>query len=164
MEASPCRWMFKMTCWAPEYGRLGGDFSDFERDIVLVPHRLVYWDFPPQFTESCLRKRNYPVSSISLGKGALLMLQVRGKRPIYFEVMGTSSPKWTIENWRTVAWSAYWFLLQHSDDRIECGVNNKSMDSGAAGGVMWWIFSWHTLARLVLNWASFKHLNLHEYP
>lgn len=59
---------------------LGGDFSDFERDIVLVPHRLVYWDFPPQFTESCLRKRNYPVSSISLGKSALLMLQVRGKK------------------------------------------------------------------------------------
>lgn len=154
--------MFKMTCWAPEYGRWGGIsvtfnvtlcwcYTGWSTGIFLHSLQRVVWE--------------REIMSISLGKSALLMLQVRGKRPIYFEVMGTSSLKWTIENWRTIAWSVYWFLLQHSDDRIECGVNNiKAWIQAAAGGVMWRIFSWHTLARLVLNWASFKPHTLHEYP
>lgn len=56
---------------------LGGDFSDFERDIVLVPHRLVYWDFPPQFTESCLRKK---LSSEQHFSGKKCLVNATGQR------------------------------------------------------------------------------------
>ncbi len=80
--------------------------------------------------------------------------------------MGYSSrrPKvhqnWTIEDWKTVAWSdESRFLLQHSDVGSEFGIKNMKawihpalsqrfrMDGN--GVMMWGIFSWHTFSPLV---------------
>ncbi len=66
---------------------------------------------------------------------------------------------WTIEDWKNVAWSdESRFLLLHSDVGSEFSVKNMkawiillvSTVQAAGGGVMvWGIFSWHTLGRLV---------------
>ncbi len=66
---------------------------------------------------------------------------------------------WTIEDWKTVAWSdETWFLLQHSDCMVRIWrKEHESMDPSclvstvqAGGGVIvWGIFSWHTLGILV---------------
>ncbi len=66
---------------------------------------------------------------------------------------------WTIEHWKTFAWSDEpQFLLRHSDDRVRIWhKEHESMDPSclvsmvqAGGGVMvWGIFSWHALGPLV---------------
>lgn len=55
----------------------GGDFSDFERDIVLVPHRLVYWDFPPQFRELSEKEK---LSSEQHFSGKRCLVNATGQR------------------------------------------------------------------------------------
>ncbi len=67
---------------------------------------------------------------------------------------------WTIEDWKTVAWSdESRFLLQHSDGRVRvwhkeheslnpsCLVS--TVQAGGGGVMVWGIFSWHTLGPLV---------------
>ncbi len=67
---------------------------------------------------------------------------------------------WTIEDWKTVAWSdESRFLLRHSDGRVRIWhKEHESMDpfclvstvqAGGGGAVVWGIFSWHTLCPLV---------------
>ncbi len=66
---------------------------------------------------------------------------------------------WTIEDWKNVAWSdESRFLLRHSDGRVRIWrKEHESMDpfclvstvQAGGGGVMWDIFSWHTLGPLV---------------
>ncbi len=79
------------------------------------------------------------------------------KRRIQF---AQTHQNWTIEDWKSVAWSEEsWFLLRHSDGRVRIWCKeHESMDpsclvstvQAAGGGVMvWGIFSWHTLGPLV---------------
>ncbi len=78
---------------------------------------------------------------------------------------------WTIENWKSIAWSdESRFLLWHSDGRARIWCKeHEGMDPSclvstvqAGGGLMvWGILSWHTL--LSTNWASFKCHRLPEY-
>ncbi len=62
---------------------------------------------------------------------------------------------WTIEDWKTIAWSdESRFLLRHSDGRVRiwCKEHPSCLVSKVqtGGGVMvWGIFSWHTLGTLV---------------
>ncbi len=64
---------------------------------------------------------------------------------------------WRIEDWKNVAWSdESRFLLWHSDGRVRIWhKKHDSMDPSClvsmvqGGGVMWGIFSWHTLGTLV---------------
>ncbi len=67
---------------------------------------------------------------------------------------------WTIEDWKTVAWSdESRFLLRHSDGRVRIWPKeHESMDpsclvstvqAGGGGVIVWGIFSWHTLGPLV---------------
>ncbi len=66
---------------------------------------------------------------------------------------------WTIEDWKTVAWSdESRFLLRHSDGRVRIWrKEHESMDpsclasmvqAGGGGVMVWGIFSWHTLGPL----------------
>jgi hypothetical protein len=52
---------------------------------------LIYWDFHAQpslgFTENGPKKRKYPVSGSSVGANALLMPEVRGEWPDWFELI-----------------------------------------------------------------------------
>ncbi len=68
--------------------------------------------------------------------------------------------KWTIEDWKNIAWSdESRFLLRHLDGRVRMRrKEHESMDpsclvstvQAAGGGVtVWGIFSWHTLGPLV---------------
>ncbi len=63
---------------------------------------------------------------------------------------------WTIEDWKTIAWSdESRFLLRHSDGRVRIWCKEHpsclvSMVQAGGGGVMvYGIFSWHTLGPLV---------------
>ncbi len=67
---------------------------------------------------------------------------------------------WTIEDWKSVAWSdESRFLLRHSDGRVRIWrKEHESMDPscfvstvqvGGGGIMVWGIFSWHTLGPLV---------------
>ncbi len=67
---------------------------------------------------------------------------------------------WTIEDWKNVAWSdESRFLLQHSEGRVRIwSKDHESMDpsclvstvqAGCGVGMVWGIFSWHTLGPLV---------------
>ncbi len=77
--------------------RKKGDLSDFECGVVVGARRtvvfqklLICWDFHTQpslgFAENGLKKRKYPVSRSSLGENALLLPEVRGERPGWFEM------------------------------------------------------------------------------
>ncbi len=67
---------------------------------------------------------------------------------------------WTIEDWKSVAWSdESRFLLRHSDGRVRIWCKeHESMDPsclvstvqvGGGGVMVWGIFSWHTFGSLV---------------
>ncbi len=85
------------------------------------------------------------------------LLSANMKRRLQFT---QTHQKWTIEDWKNVAWSdESRFLLQHSDGRVRIWrKEHESMDpsclvstvqAGGGGGVMGWgIFSWHTLGPL----------------
>ncbi len=88
--------------------------------------------------------------------------------------------KWTIEDWKNVAWSdESWFLLRHSDGRVRIWrKEHESMDPSClvsmvqtGGGVMvWGVISWHILGPLVpiehcLNATAYLSIVTdHVYP
>ncbi len=85
-----------------------------------------------------------------------LMSAKNRKRRLQF----TQAPqKWTIKDWKNVDWSdESRFLLLHSDGWVRIWrKEHESMDpfclvstvQAGGGGVMWDIFSWHTLGPLV---------------
>ncbi len=68
--------------------------------------------------------------------------------------------KWTIEDWKNIAWSdESQFLLRHSDGRVRISrKEHESIDpsclvltvqAGGGGVMVWGIFSWQTLGHLV---------------
>uniref|UniRef100_A0A673H0H9 Transposase Tc1-like domain-containing protein n=1 Tax=Sinocyclocheilus rhinocerous TaxID=307959 RepID=A0A673H0H9_9TELE len=78
---------------------------------------------------------------------------------------------WTIEDWKSIAWSdESRFLLRHSDGRVRIWrKEHESMDpsclvstvqAGGGGVMVWGIFSWHTLGPLV---PIEHHLNATAY-
>ncbi len=112
------------------------------------------WVYP--HAESSQRCYNYN-SSRRPHRVPLLSAKNR-KKSLQFAL---AHQNWTIEDWKTVAWSdESRFLLRHSDGRVGIWCKeHESMDSSclvstvqaAGGGVMvWGIFSWHTLGPLVL--------------
>ncbi len=79
---------------------------------------------------------------------------------------------WTIEDWKTFAWSdESRFLLRHSDVRVRIWCKeHESMDPSSLNGSGWWwwckcvgdIFLAHTRG-LSTNWALFKRHSLPKY-
>ncbi len=90
------------------------------------------------------------------------------KRRIQF---AQAHQNWTIEDWKSVAWSdESRFLLRHSDGRVRIWCKeHESMDPsclvstvqvGGGGVMVWGIFFWHTFGSLV---PIEQHHSLPEY-
>ncbi len=105
-------------------------------------------------TRRTLKKMGY--SSRRPHRVPLLSAKNRKRRQKFAQ----AHQNWTIDDWKTVAWSDdSRFLLQHSDVGSEFGVKNMKawihpaltqwfrMDGN--GVMVWGIFSWHTLGPLV---------------
>ncbi len=83
-----------------------------------------------------------------------------------------ANKNWTIEDWKTFAWSdESRFLLRHSDGRVRIWCKeHESMDPSSLNGSGWWwwckcvgdIFLAHTRG-LSTNWALFKRHSLPKY-
>ncbi len=149
----------KMTCWGQRrMDRLVRD----DRKVTVTQITTCYYQsmqntISEHTTRRTLKQMGY--SSRRPHRVPLLSDKNRTQRLQFTQ----THQNWTVEDWKNVAWSdESRFLLRQSDGRVRIWrKEHESMDPSylfstvPAGGVMvWWIFSWHTLAKSCLIWES----------